>query len=111
MNSTPDTGHALPRSTVESRAAALLMFAGNIPCILQFADPPCPKQARWIAWFTHEENNTECGYDEPQLVCDDHKRVIQKISHPFWRTWLNLDPIQCDDCGSPLRLDRLEPIA
>jgi hypothetical protein len=99
-----------PASTTESRAAALAMFAGQVPCVLQLADPPCPNAARWLAVFTHEENTATCGGDEPQPVCDEHKRAVQMGSHPFWRTWNNSPPLLCDWCQTPLRLDRFESL-
>lgn len=99
-----------PASTTESRAAALAMFEGQVPCALSLADPPCPNAARWLACFAHEETAGACGHEEPQPVCDEHKRQLQAASHPFWRTWWNLPPVLCDRCGTPLRLDRFEPL-
>lgn len=99
-----------PGSTVESRTAALAMFEGQVPCMFQFTEPPCPNVARWLAWFVHEENTVQCGAPEPWLVCDEHKRLIQMTSHPFWRTWHQLESTLCAACATPLRLERFETL-
>jgi hypothetical protein len=99
-----------PVSTTASRAAALTMFAGNVPCVFSLSEPSCPNPARWLALFAHEENTTGCEHDEPWPVCETHKKQIQIISHPFWRVWNNLQPIPCTSCQSPLRLNRFDPI-
>lgn len=98
-----------PDSTPASRAAALTMFAGNIPCMLSLHDPPCGNPAVWLALFVHEESAT-CGYSEPWPVCDEHRKRIQAVNHPFWRVWSNLQPTPCPGCQGPLRLDRFDPI-
>lgn len=97
-------------STVESRTAALSMFEGNVPCFFSMADPSCPKTALWLASFDHEENAGHCGDVDPWPVCDEHKRIIQMASHPFWRTWHQLKPILCGGCGTPTRLGRFEAL-
>src|SRR2546421_8182196 len=93
-----------PTSTTESRAAALAMFEGRVPCLFQLAEPSCPEVARWLAWFAHEENTVRCDTDEPWPVCDAHKKAIAMSSDPFWRTWHNSPPTLCAGCGTPLRL-------
>jgi hypothetical protein len=98
-----------PAGTAESRAAALAMFEGQVPCLLQLADPSCPDRARWLAWFAHEENTVSCEAS-PAPVCDAHRRGLQAASHPFWRTWHQMPPVLCDLCGTPLRLERFEPL-
>jgi len=100
-----------PASTAESRAAALTMFEGRVPCLFHLADPACAAVARWLAWFAHEENTARCESDEPWPVCDQHKQVIQASSDPFWRTWHNMQPVLCTRCGTPLRLERFEPLS
>lgn len=97
-------------STTESRAAALAMFEGAVPCIFQLTEPACPETAAWLAWFAHEENAVRCGRDDPWPVCGTHKKMIQTASHPFWRTWNQMPPILHDPCGSPLRLERFDPL-
>lgn len=101
---------AAPGSTAESRAAALAMFEGQVPCFFQLGEPPCPQVARWLAMFAHEENTVRCGHDEPWPVCTAHKRMVEVGSHPFWRTWHQSPPLTCEPCGTPLRLDRFEPL-
>lgn len=98
-----------PVSTTESRTAALSMFKGQVPCVFQLAEPTCPSTAGWLAWFTHEENTVTCE-DVPWPVCGDHRKTIQAASHPFWRTWNQMRPVLCDQCGTPLRLERFEPL-
>jgi hypothetical protein len=95
---------------VESRTAALSMFEGQVPCIMSMADPECLKAALWLAWFDHEENLGHCGDADPWPVCDEHRRMVQMASHPFWRTWHNLQSIPCGKCQTPLRLERVEPL-
>lgn len=63
-----------PVSTPATRAAALTMFAGNVPCMFSLNDPSCEAPARWLALFAHEENNT-CQHSEPWPVCDQHKEA------------------------------------
>jgi hypothetical protein len=102
---------ATPGSTTESLTAALAMFEGHVPCIFQLTDPSCAGTAKWIASFVHEENTARCGGGNLQWpVCDTHKRMIQVSSHPFWRTWHRMDPVLCDRCGTPVRLDRIDQI-
>lgn len=98
-----------PSSTIDSRAAALNMFAGNVPCMFSLFDPSCENPAGWLAIFAHEEKAT-CGRDEPWPVCDAHRKLIQTVSHPFWRVWHNMTPVPCPGCQTPLRLDRFDPI-
>jgi hypothetical protein len=102
---TPVTG-----STVDSRAAALALFEGSVPCIFQVGDPPCHATARWLALLAHEESTAVCDYDEPWPVCDEHKRALAMISHPFWRTWHQMQPNLCGKCQTPLRVERFEPL-
>lgn len=64
--------------------------------MLQLGDPSCPNAAR--------------GGDEHQPACDEHKKLVQMGSHPFWRTWNNSPPVLCDRCGTPLRLQGFEPL-
>jgi len=98
------------QSTTDSRTMALAMFADQVPCALQFYDPSCPKTARWLAYSVHEENTTACDYNEPMLLCDEHKVVMQRALAPFWRMWHNLPPMLCVRCETPIRLDRFEAI-
>ena len=89
------------------------MFQGQVPCVFQLADPSCPATAKWLAWFVHEENTARCGWNEPWPVCDEHKRLIHGSSHPFWRTWYQSQAVgcpACPACGTPLRLEKFEPI-
>lgn len=100
-----------PGSTTESRAAALTMFEGSVPCLFQLADPSCLETAKWIASFTHEENTVRCDGGHLQWpACDTHKQMVQTSSQPFWRTWYRMNPVNCDQCGTPVRLDRIELI-
>jgi hypothetical protein len=86
------------------------MFEGQVPCLFQLTDPSCPAAARWVVYFAHEENTARCDSDEPWPVCDEHKRIVQASSHPFWRTWHNSPPVMCPQCGTPLRPERFEPV-
>ena len=104
------TVSAAPGSTTESRAAALAMFEGNVPCFFSFGEPPCLAVARHLAFHVHEENTMPCGHDEPWPVCDEHKQALQAVSNPFWRTWHQMQPMLCSKCKTPLRLDRFEPL-
>lgn len=97
-------------STVESRAAALAMFEGQVPCFFSLADPSCPSTAGWLAYFAHEENTARCDWCGPWPVCAEHRRIIDMMSRPFWRTWHQLEPMPCESCGTPLRLDRFEAL-
>lgn len=81
----------------------------EVPCIAQLTDAGCDLAAKWIAYFAHEEDRSGCQAD-PVPVCDAHKTALQRASIPFWRTWFSLDPMLCDHCGGPLRLDRFEAI-
>lgn len=103
------TPQAQGKSTTDTRTMALTMFADNVPCIFQMADPSCEKTARWLGFFVHEES-AGCGYDEPLLVCEEHRTVIQRASSPFWRTWFATPPWPCGGCGKPVRLDRFEAV-
>lgn len=95
-------------STTDSRAAALSMFQGDVPCLFSLGEPPCPNMARHLAWFVHEMNSVRCEENEPWPVCDDHKRGLRMISHPFWRTWHQMEPTLCGTCETPLKLERFE---
>jgi hypothetical protein len=95
-------------STEAGRAAALSMFE-EVPCIFQLSDAGCENPAKWIAHFVHEEKRSECA-DESSPVCETHKTAIQRTSIPFWRVWFALEPISCDRCTGPLRLDRFEAL-
>jgi len=86
------------------------MFEGQVPCLFQLHDPSCAAAARWLAWFAHEENTARCESDEPWPVCDEHRRLLQRGSIPFWRTWWKTQPVMCPYCGTPLRLDRFESL-
>jgi hypothetical protein len=99
-----------PGSTAESRTAALAMFEGQVPCMFQLIDPSCPHTARWLVQFVHEEATARCDRADPWPVCDEHKRMIQMSSHPFWRTWHQMAPVPCPACQSPLRLERFESL-
>jgi hypothetical protein len=102
---------ATPGSTAESRTAALAMFEGNVPCLFQLTDPSCPETAKWLAAFIHEENTARCdGASLLWPVCDTHKKMIQVSSHPFWRMWHTMKPVNCDQCGTPIRLASINPI-
>lgn len=98
-----------PVSTPESRTAALSMFKGQVPCVFQLTEPPCADAAAWLAWLAHEENTVSCEAS-PLPVCDTHRKAIQSVSHPFWRTWYQLAPALCDRCGTPVRAERFEPL-
>jgi hypothetical protein len=101
---------AAPAGTTESRAAALALFTGQVPCLFSLTDPSCPATAQWVAHFAHEVRAAQCDRDDPWPLCDEHKRLVQAIGHPFWRTWHNMPPVECAGCGTPLRADRFEPI-
>jgi hypothetical protein len=94
------------------QAAALSLFEGHVPCFFSLADPWCTETARWLAWFEHEEPRPEAEGCEvaPWPVCDLHRKAIQAASHPFWRTWHQLPPTLCDGCGTPLRIERFDPL-
>lgn len=83
-----------------------------MPCFFSLADPSCPEVATWLAWFEHEECGPEADGCKvaPWPVCGGHRRIIQTASHPFWRTWHELPPTLCDQCGTPLRLERFDPL-
>jgi hypothetical protein len=104
------TVSAAPASTTESRAAALAMFEGQVPCLFQLTDPSCAATARWVAYFAHEVITVRCDREDPWLLCDEHKKLVWASSHPFWRTWHNTRPVLCPGCGTPLRPERFEPI-
>jgi hypothetical protein len=95
---------------VESRRAALALFEGQVPCFLKVAEPSCPAVAPHLAILAHEEASARCDYDEPLLTCGEHKRVLAMMSDAFWRTWHNLRPTLCGKCGTPLRVERFEPL-
>ena len=86
------------------------MFEGQVPCFFSLAEPSCPNTARWLASFVHEESTARCEWGEPWPLCDEHKQVVQAMSHPFWRTWHQVPPTLCVKCESPLRLERLDPL-
>jgi hypothetical protein len=86
------------------------MFEGQVPCIFSLGDPSCAAVARWLAWHGHEENTARCEWNEPWPVCDDHRQALQRVNHPFWRTWHQLAPTLCDQCGTPLRIERFDPL-
>lgn len=100
------------RTPTDPQAAALAMFQGQVPCFFSLVDPACPETALYLTWFVHEENDPEAAGCEapPWPVCDGHRRAIQTSSHPFWRTWHQLEPVRCDQCGTPLRLERFDPL-
>lgn len=102
-----DTG-----ATTESRTAALAMFEGHVPCFFSLADPPCTDLALWLAWFVHEENSPRAAGCEasPWPVCEAHKKMVAMATHPFWRTWHRMPPTLCDQCETPLRLERFDPL-
>lgn len=113
MTDTPDTLNTAARSSEATRAAALTMFADQIPCFFQLVDPSCPNLAAWMAYHVHEENTeraTACGEIEPWPVCDEHRAVVQRANSPFWRVWFALKPTSCGHCHSPIRLDRIEAL-
>lgn len=74
------TVSAVPASTTESRAAALAMFEGQVPCLFQLTDPSCAAAARWVVYFAHEENTVRCDREDPWPVCDEHKKLVQASS-------------------------------
>lgn len=98
------------RSTTDTRTMALQMFADQVPCFFQLLDPSCEKAASWVAYFTHEENLTDCTHDMAWPVCGEHKGAVQRMSTPFWRMWLQMPPLVCEKCETPVRLDRIEAI-
>ena len=100
---------AANQSTPESRAAALAMFEHQVPCFAQHTEAGCEQTAKWLAFFAHEESQP-CGFDEPLPACDEHQRLLQQVSSPFWRVWYQMEPILCGGCGKPIRLDRFEAI-
>lgn len=100
----------MPDPTPESRAAALDLFAGEVPCIMSIADIGCARQAEWVVFFEHEEPARSCDHEECAPVCAVHLRLLQHCSVPFWRTWFRLSPWPCTNCGGPLRIARTEAI-
>jgi hypothetical protein len=108
---TPASSSVEGQSTTDSRTMALAMFEGQVPCSLQFFDPPCPKNAAWLAHFDHEENTVaDCPGLDSMLLCVEHKQVIATAHHPFWRLWHNTPAVLCDHCGTPLRIGTIEAI-
>lgn len=101
---------AVPQSLTEVRTMALAMFAEAVPCFFETMDPSCPKPAAWVAYFLHEENTTDCPLDMAWPLCSEHKSMLLRAVSPFWRMWLQSDPIPCDACQAPIRLDRFEAI-
>lgn len=102
------TGPFQSAPTDATRALALAMF-DDVPCFFSTMEPPCPHTAAWIVHFRHL-SAVECSGQPPFPLCPDHKRVMQQAVHPFWRAWLNTDPIICDDCGAEVTVDRFEAI-
>jgi hypothetical protein len=101
---------APPQSVTEIRTMALAMFADAVPCYFETMDPSCEKAAAWVAYFTHEENTTDCAFDMAWPLCGEHKNAILRVVSPFWRMWLQSDPMLCEQCQAPIRLDRFDPI-
>jgi len=99
-----------PGSTADSRAAALALFEGHVPCFFSLTDPPCPEAAGHLAYLVHEESTANCTDADPWPVCDEHKRAMQMVSHPFWRTWHQMTPTRCHKCGTSLRVKRFEAL-
>jgi hypothetical protein len=96
-------------ATNETRALALAMFEGNVPCFFSTMEPWCENAAAWIVYFRHLSAR-DCGGMHPFPVCPEHRQAIEKATHPFWRAWFNLNPTLCDDCGAELGIDRFEAI-
>lgn len=96
-------------ATVETRALALEMFKGNVPCYFAMHDPPCPNAAAWVVYFRHLAEE-DCGGQPPFPVCDEHRRLMEQVTHPFWRAWLNTEPVTCEGCGEEVTIDRFEAI-
>lgn len=99
----------MTQPTADTRALALEMFKGSIPCILSMEEPPCPNEAAWIAHFRHLSVD-DCGGQPPLPFCHEHRRNLQRAVHPFWRAWFNTDPMVCDGCGEEVTIDRFEAI-
>lgn len=98
-----------PTATDETRALALAMFESQAPCFFSTAEPWCPNQAAWIAYFKHL-SAPDCGGVAPFPVCSEHRQMIERSQHPFWRAWFNTDPVLCDNCGAEIAVDRFEAI-
>lgn len=98
------------QSIAEARSMALAMFASNIPCNFQLSETGCEKAAVWVAYFTHEENTGDCDYDMAWPLCAEHRSLVQRVASPFWRMWLGLDPLHCERCEQPVRVERIEAI-
>ncbi|MFE0101199.1 hypothetical protein [Streptomyces sp. NPDC059009] len=102
---------SLPRhnATDATRALALEMFKDKVPCFMAIGDPPCPHQAAWVVYFTHLSAE-DCGGQPPAPVCTVHRDGLKQAVHPFWRAWLNTDPIPCQQCSAEITIDRFEAI-
>lgn len=102
---------SLNRITPDSIRAALSMYQGEVPCFMSLADPPCPHPAAFVIYFEHEENAADdCRCDPPVPACPDHTVVFRQASHPFWRTWMNMEPSRCGLCGIATRVSKIERI-
>jgi hypothetical protein len=105
------TTAAQGQSATEARTMALAMFADQVPCFFELHDPPCEKLAVWVAYFAHEENVApDCEGLSPWPVCEEHRQALRRVTSPFWRMWLRLPSMPCDQCGTPARVDRFEPV-
>ncbi|SOE25657.1 hypothetical protein [Streptomyces sp. OK228] len=98
-----------PIATADTRALALEMFKDNVPCFFALEDPPCPNAAAWVVYFRHLAD-VDCNAQPPFPVCPEHRRLIERTTHPFWRAWLNTQPVPCEGCGEELAIDRFEAI-
>ncbi|WP_030777255.1 hypothetical protein [Streptomyces sp. NRRL S-920] len=96
-------------ATADTRALVLEMFKGNVPCIVSMGDPPCHRTAVCVAYFRHLPTG-DCDGQPPAPLCPEHRRNLELSLQPFWRAWLNADPILCDACGEEITVDRIEAI-
>jgi hypothetical protein len=96
-------------ATPETRALALEMFKGGVPCFFSTIDPYCAQAAAWVAYFRHLSVQ-DCGGTHPFPVCVEHRQMMERTTHAFWRAWFNTDPVLCDGCGEEIAIHRFEAI-
>jgi hypothetical protein len=94
----------------EARIAALSMFAGQVPCFFQVADPSCEENAKWMVYFDHEEHAGDCTYDMVWPVCAGHLGIVRRMMSPFWQVWSQAEALKCERCTVPVRMNRFEAL-